>query len=52
MPFGAHSVAVIEGGHTALRESSSGELTDPPWRAGTDVSRLSLPFDQGDSLSA
>jgi len=34
MPFGAHSVAVIEGGDMALRESSSGELTDPPWRPG------------------
>jgi len=39
MTFGAHSVAVIEGGDTALRESSSGELTDPPWRPGPDVSR-------------
>ena len=39
MPFGAHSVAVIEGGDTALRESSSGELTDPPWRPGPGVSR-------------
>jgi hypothetical protein len=26
MPFGAHPVAVIEGGHTALRESSSASL--------------------------
>jgi hypothetical protein len=38
MPFGAHSVAVIGGSETALRESSSGELTDPPWRPGPDVS--------------
>ena len=29
MPFGANPVAVIEGGHKALRESSSGGLTDP-----------------------
>jgi len=29
MPFGAHPVAVIEGGHKALRESSSGGLADP-----------------------
>ena len=38
MPFGAHSVAVIDGSDTALRESSSGELTDPLWRPGPDVS--------------
>ena len=29
MPFGAHPVAVIEGGNKALRESSSGGHTDP-----------------------
>jgi hypothetical protein len=38
LPFGAHPVAVIGGGHRALRESSSGELTDPLWRPGPDVS--------------